>query len=187
MLSYYLLILDASFIHFICQEDNELQQGTIVNKFFQEHADFISKSGIFEGREYTIFHPDHGDLKSGMSYFWHANNTYRRTEVLGKLATRVCSKILGIGSAERAWGDVKQLKSGKRSHLSADKVKKQATLFGESSMQVAKLKRKTASKDDKYALTDYWFDDGLEVVMESLNPQKVSVPPSTTRQRIFRA
>lgn len=69
----------------------------------------------------------------------------RYTVWLGKFACRVCSKILGIGSAERAWGDVKHLKTDKRSHLSADRVKKQATIFGISC--IAKAEAKIRYKD----------------------------------------
>ena len=33
-------------------------------------------------------------------------------EVLGFVACRVCSNVLGIGMAERAWGDLKLVKGG---------------------------------------------------------------------------
>jgi hypothetical protein len=36
---------------------------------------------------------------------------------LGAFACIVCSKLLGIGSAERSWGGVKHLKTNKRSHI----------------------------------------------------------------------
>ena len=47
-----------------------------------------------------------------------------------------------MGSAERNWGDVKYLKSEKRSHLSAEAVEKQATIFGASCMMDADIERK---------------------------------------------
>jgi hypothetical protein len=50
---------------------------------------------------------------------------------LGKLACLVLSKILGIGTAERNWKQVKYIKSGLRSHTDTDKVKKQAALYGQ--------------------------------------------------------
>jgi hypothetical protein len=41
---------------------------------------------------------------------------------MGHVACRVTSKVLGIGAEERSWGDVKQLKNDKRSHLSIDAI-----------------------------------------------------------------
>ena len=42
------------------------------------------------------------------------------TKDLGFLACRVTSKIIGIGSIERSWGDLKTIKSRKRSALGSD-------------------------------------------------------------------
>jgi len=56
-------------------------------------------------------------ITNGESHFWHKHNSLPYTEVLGFVACHVTSKILGIGGAERSWGNVKQLKSGKQSYL----------------------------------------------------------------------
>ena len=37
--------------------------------------------------------------------------------ILGYVACPVTSKILGIGAAERVWGDTKTIKASKRKHL----------------------------------------------------------------------
>ena len=42
------------------------------------------------------------------------------TKVLGFVAYRVTSKVLGIGAAERSWGDAKTIKSGKVYAISGD-------------------------------------------------------------------
>ncbi len=42
---------------------------------------------------------------------------------------RVTFKLCGIGAAERSWGGVKQIKTGKRSHLSGTSTKKRGILF----------------------------------------------------------
>ena len=52
-------------------------------------------------------------------------------KVLGKLACLVLSKILGIGTAERNWKQVKYIKSGLRSSTGTEKVKKQTALYGQ--------------------------------------------------------
>jgi len=67
---------------------------------------------------------------SGKSHLWHKKYSVPYTEWFGRFACYVTSKILGIGSVERNWGEVKHLKADKCSHLSAEQVKKQATIFG---------------------------------------------------------
>ena len=42
------------------------------------------------------------------------------TRVLGFVACKVTSKVLGIVAEERSWGDVKTIKSGKISDISSD-------------------------------------------------------------------
>jgi hypothetical protein len=49
--------------------------------------------------------------------------------VLGFVAFRVTSKLCGIGPVERGWGGVKQVKDGKRSHLSDKLTEKRTILF----------------------------------------------------------
>ena len=56
----------------------------------------------------------------------------------------VLSKILGIGTAERNWKQVKLIKTGQCSNIHADKCKKQVTLYGQNQQlraraRVAKL------------------------------------------------
>jgi hypothetical protein len=144
------------------------------------------KLDMFENLEDSSFHKNHKDIKTNKSYMWHFKESIPRTEVFGRLAVRVCSKILGIGSAERAWGDVKHLKSNKRSHLSADRVKKQATLFGRSSMQMAKLKMEDTTVD-LHLVKDNWLDDDLEVVMELFDDKRSDVDSQTQPSRVFNA
>ena len=43
-------------------------------------------------------------LANGKVHEWHDIFSYNSTKVLGWVACRVTSKILGIGNAERAWG-----------------------------------------------------------------------------------
>jgi hypothetical protein len=76
----------------------------------------------------------------GKDHLWHKLYSSPFTEVFGIVACRVCSKSLGCGPAERNWGTLKQLKSGKRSHLSGDKAQKQATIYGAACMDKAKAR-----------------------------------------------
>jgi len=79
-------------------------------------------------------------------------------------ACRVTSKILGIGSAERNWGEVKHLKTDKHSHLSADRVKKQATIFGADCASRARLEREAVQKG-KTDVDDAEFFSGIRKIL----------------------
>jgi hypothetical protein len=73
---------------------------------------------------------------------WHKKESLCYTQAFGWFACRVTSKILGIGTVERSWGDVKHLKTNMRAHLSGDRVMKQGTIFGASCIKEATIKRR---------------------------------------------
>ena len=52
------------------------------------------------------------------------NTLYRPPKSLGVVAYRVTSKIIGIGFAERSWGNFKTIKSGKISAPGSDMSEK---------------------------------------------------------------
>ena len=95
------------------------------------------------------------------------------------MACRVTSKILGIGAAERNWGDVKRLKCKQRSHLQGDKVKKQATLYGGACLERARRFREE-QKEDSSSYYSWNSDDigqnlgleewGVDIPVNSLFP-----------------
>ena len=78
-------------------------------------------------------------------------------QILGKVACRVLSALLGIGVAERSWGAVKQLKSGNRSHLGAEATRMQATIFGAACIDRARILRV-----EKELTKELWNDDDVE-------------------------
>jgi hypothetical protein len=81
------------------------------------------------------------------------------TTILRNFACRVCSKIAGMGLAERAWGDVKHLKTDKRCSLCIDALKKQSTIFSASCMEAAELDRQRRSQENMGRLYKFWDDD----------------------------
>jgi len=95
--------------------------------FWEEYEHFTSKTGPYGGCDHIWVSQD---IIQGKSYMWHTKNSIGWTECLGQFACIVTSKSLGIGSAERNWGDVKYAKNNKHSHLFADRTKKQAIIFG---------------------------------------------------------
>jgi len=121
---------------------NKATLGSMLNKFWDEYELFVSRQGNFQKEYYWVS----DDLVSGKSHLWHKKYSVPYTEWFGRFACRVTSKILGIGSAERNWGEVKHLKTDKRSHLSADRVKKQATIFGGDCASRARLEREAVKK-----------------------------------------
>jgi hypothetical protein len=68
------------------------------------------------------------------------------TDVLGYVACIVTSKVLGIGAAERSWGDATQLKSDKCAHLCIDYVEHQVVICGTASLHEARVIHKNAQK-----------------------------------------
>jgi len=104
----------------------EIAQSTIV--FLREHRNFANRTGAFAN---TIMWSEPDQDEFIVSCHWHLTWTVPRSTVLGKLACLVLSKILGIGSAERNWKQVKKLKSGDRSNLSMNVTSKITNVYGQ--------------------------------------------------------
>jgi len=115
----------------------------MLDQFWEEYEQFTSKTGPYGGRDHIWVSQD---IVQGKSYMWHTKNSIGWTEYLGRFACIVTSKILGIGSAERNWGDVKYVKNNKRLHLSPDRTKKQATIFGANCASRARMYREALKK-----------------------------------------
>jgi hypothetical protein len=69
--------------------------------------------------------------------------------VLGRLACLVLSKILGIGTAERNWKQVKKVKKGDRTKTGVDKTTKQVLIFSQHQMMCGALRRTALSTAGK--------------------------------------
>ena len=159
--------------------DDSDELAEIMNTFWEEFEQFKNKSGPFD-KSY-IWSEQNPDLLHGKSHIWHKKNSYFQTKYFGKFACRVCSKIVGMGSAERNWGDVKYLKSEKRSHLSSEAVEKQATIFGASCMKDADIERNKvlSSTTERY---QFWEDDDFDRQFDILG----SVVPTRSHQRVLK-
>jgi len=155
--------------------DDSDELAAIMNTFWDEFEQFKTKSGCY-GKSYIWSNSQNSDILTGASHFWHKKYSYCYTKVLGKFACRVCSKIVGIGSAERTWGTVKHLKTDKRAHLSPEAVEKQATIFGASCMTDAKIDR------DNSGPIKFWHDDDFDKQFDMLALAKPIPPP----QRILK-
>lgn len=162
-------------------EGDDDKLGIMINKFWSEFDEFQSKEGVFEHRGYIF--KNHEDLINSRAYLWHKKESLVYTKFFGKFACRVCSKILGIGSAERSWGDVKQLKDNKRSHLSGESIKKQATIYGASCMELARFERQEKLKDVSSKPIKFWLDDDFNLSRNKQAHVTIEAKP----RRIFKA
>ena len=82
---------------------------------------------------------EHTDAVNGSSHLWHEKYSRPYTQVLGHVACIVTSKSLGIGSIERAWKDVKHIKSGYASHIKAEQTEKQSIIYTTARVEEARV------------------------------------------------
>ena len=121
------------------------------SKFWAEHEDFRNRRGAFSS-EFVWYGKE---LTERRGYMWHKINSYKTTEVFGRVACIVCSKILGIGNAERNWGAVKKLKMA-RPTMGSRTTKKQSTLYAASRIERG---RKLRDHDEAKGLI--WTDEDI--------------------------
>jgi hypothetical protein len=123
--------------HGLNEPQTRKESDEMISLFWDERDHFATRSGDFaDGYKWTS-----SDILNNRSHFWHKKHSVHCTAIFGKFACVVTSKIIGIGSAERQWRDVKQLKQGQRTHLSAPAVRMQSTLYGDQCARVAAVRR----------------------------------------------
>ena len=105
----------------------EIERATLIDKFQQEFCNFTGRCGKFDRSHIWITAAD----PSEQAYRWHQKYSLHCTEVLGKLAFLVTSKILGIGTAERNWKQIKAVKLGQRMNTGMDDTKKQVMIYSQ--------------------------------------------------------
>ena len=113
----------------------ESRDATNLATFWEEQRLFINRKPPFHhGRiwadERRMTHPHH----------WHRDNSLHQTKVFGRICCLNQGAPTGMTSAERNWGDVKEIWKGKRSRLSSSQVAKLTTIQG--AHHVEKCKKK---------------------------------------------
>jgi hypothetical protein len=98
----------------------------------------------------------------GNSYLWHEKYSIPYMSVLGYVVCRLTSKLCGIGPAERSWGRVKQIKDGKRSHLSGELTEKRTILFVSSKISQARIQCDCMEKLDVMGHNAMFGDDDIK-------------------------
>ena len=85
---------------------SEEEMAVTLDIFWIEYTDFDNKIGSFDADEFIW---KSKDIKDGNIHLWHQKYSLHFTKVIGFFACRVTSKVIGIGAADRSWGDVKTL------------------------------------------------------------------------------
>jgi hypothetical protein len=135
------LLLDPSLVG----SAKNTQRAHLIDTFMEEYGDFTNRRGLFARDNTWIIAAD----DSTKSYKWHYKYSYHQTKVLGKLACLVLSKILGIGTAERNWKQVKGVKSGQRVNTTIDRTKKQVLVYAQYQQMRAQAHQKKLSSAGK--------------------------------------
>ena len=128
------------------------------------------------------------DVVKGDSYLWHEKYSLRSTKVLGFVACRVTSKLCGIGAAERCWGGVKQIKTGKRSHLSGESTEKRSIIFANAKVTQGRMKSDRVQgldfRGDNVSFGDDDINFNLELEKFGVDMEALKHVPI---RRVFRA
>ena len=133
---------------FVVSTEKELHE--TLDAFWSEYTNFSHKNDTFDSNEFIW---NSKDICDGNSHLWYQKYSLPSTKDLGFVAFSVTSKILGIGSADRLWGDVKTIKSGKSSALGSDISEKQSILYTYACIEESIIGRTlshTDSKDGSY-------------------------------------
>jgi hypothetical protein len=143
--------------------ETDEEMDSLVHDFWKEYQDFRDHVGIYDPKSRRSLW-NNSALTDGRSHSWHQMYSLVYTKVLGRVACRVTSKILGIGSAERNWSDVKYILDSKRVNLSPEKLKMQTTIYGAYCAKKAKgrrirAQRKELSVGSFVRIGRFWSDD----------------------------
>ena len=146
--------------------ESQFQQN--LNKFFFELSKFHNREGPYENKR--IWRDTYA--LTGQTHFWHNEHTVRfKYMSLGFTACRVASKILGIGAAERSWGDVKRIIGDRRLSLASTKIHKQSVIYTSNCIQA---KKKELNLDDH---TWKEWDLAMDDFNSHLETSAATVPP----------
>ena len=84
------------------------------------------------------------------------------TGVLGFIACKVFSKTLELGPCERSWGGIKNIKTGKRSHLGGESTNKHSVLYTTANIHDARINRNIMEKIDAEGPNEMFGDDDIK-------------------------
>ena len=112
---------------------------------------------------------------------WHQKYSLPCIKVLGFFACRVTSKVPGIGAAESSWGDVKKIKSEKRSAIISDVSDKQSIVYTSACIESAIVEQYHSYKelnDNFSSRTWNEEDDDFDQQLEKWGVERVFLDQS---------
>ena len=92
----------------------------LIHTFRKDYGDYTLHMNKFSRQDMCII----AKRPTQAVHFWHKTYSLGPTNILGKLACIVTSKILDVVTSERHWKKVKQVKSGKRATIGTLECKK---------------------------------------------------------------
>ena len=116
----------------------EGEMAVTLDLFWTEYTEFDNMIGSYDADEFIW---KGKNISDGNSHLWHQKYSLPLTKVLGFVACRVISKVLSIGAAERYWGDVKTIKSGKRSNIISNVSEKQSIVYTSACLNALEIRQ----------------------------------------------
>jgi hypothetical protein len=113
----------------------------LIDKFKDKYGEFMCQQERFAKNNIWMV----AAKQETEGFHWHTKYSIETTEVLGRLACLVLSKILGIGTAERNRKQVKKVKKGDRAKTGVDKTTKQVLIYLQHQMMSGALRRTALS------------------------------------------
>ena len=141
--------------------------------FFTEYTYFDNNNGSFDGGEFI---QKSKDIIDGNSHLWNQKYSLHCTKLLVFFACKVTSKVLGIGAAERSWGDAKTIKSGKVYAISGDVSQKQSIIYASACIELDRIEQYHYDKqlnDNCSSHTWNEEDDAFDNQLEKWGVEKV--------------
>jgi hypothetical protein len=152
-----------------------VQRARLIDSFMDEYGDLTNRRGMYARDNIRIMAAYH----ETKAYKWHYKYSYHQTKVLGRLASFVLSKILGIGRAERNWKQVKAVKSGQHINTTINRTRKQVLIYAQYQQMRAQARMTRLSSagklwdDDNFASMK--MDEYCKEIRESVHKEEVPV------------
>ena len=142
----------------LCSGSSEEKMNVTLDVFWTYYTAFDNNVGSYDA---DAFIWKRKDISDDNSHLWHQKYLLPFTKVLGFVACRVTSKVLGIGAAEHSWGDIKTIKSGKRSAISSGVSEKQSIVYTSTCIESARIEQYQSDKQlyDNYSSHNWNEED----------------------------
>ena len=101
------------------------------------------------------------------------------------MSVRATSKSIGMGSSERHWGDVKHIKSGRRSQLYIENMENQSTIYAKARLDKAKFHCDKLEKSNDTCATWGDEDENFNLRIETLGVEVNALKMTSTPKSYF--